>query len=133
MPKRPHLLVLPDIGRDAQVNCQGCSAPCCTSADRLVLIQPGDPPLPVNTWTMTLPDGRQEAVLILARHPVTQACVFLGPGGACTIYDRRPKICRSYDCRLDDGLAAFAAQRFPPPKPSCDLCGGEPCRAGHTG
>jgi hypothetical protein len=26
------------------------------------------------------------------------ACVYLGPAG-CTIYDRRPLICRTFDCR----------------------------------
>lgn len=38
-------------------------------------------------------NGRQ----VLA-HKLNGDCVYLGPGG-CSIYDRRPILCRAFDCR----------------------------------
>ena len=40
-------------------------------------------------------DGSE--VFLLATTP-EGACVYLGPEG-CTIYERRPLLCRSFDCR----------------------------------
>jgi Fe-S-cluster containining protein len=41
--------------------------------------------------------GAGNGVFLLATTP-DGACVYLGPEG-CTIYDRRPLLCRSFDCR----------------------------------
>jgi Fe-S-cluster containining protein len=42
-------------------------------------------------------DGEGNPVFLLATTS-EGACVYLGPVG-CTIYDRRPLLCRSFDCR----------------------------------
>ena len=46
---------------------------------------------------------------------MTGACVFLDPTtSGCKIYDRRPRTCRSYDCRNDprvDSLVAMIDSR----------------------
>jgi Fe-S-cluster containining protein len=41
--------------------------------------------------------GGGETVFVLETNP-EGACVYLGKHG-CTIYERRPLICRSFDCR----------------------------------
>jgi hypothetical protein len=42
-------------------------------------------------------DQEGNPVFVLAATP-EGACVYLGPAG-CTIYDRRPLLCRTFDCR----------------------------------
>jgi hypothetical protein len=84
---------------DADVPCGDCCACCSTShfvhvgpdeTDTLAVV-PGDllfaaPGMPPGH--MLLPyDGRGR-------------CPLLDEGGRCTIYDRRPRTCRTYDCRV---------------------------------
>lgn len=44
-----------------------------------------------------LPRANGDMLYLLATTP-EGACVYLGDGG-CTIYARRPALCRSFDCR----------------------------------
>src|SRR5207237_1143298 len=42
----------------------------------------------------------QPGTAILARRPETGACVYLDRQTGCTIYDRRPKACRAFSCKI---------------------------------
>lgn len=55
-----------------------------------------------------MPDGR-----IAPRLKVTAEgdCVYLGEGG-CTIYERRPWLCRIFDCREHHGLPRAERRRI---------------------
>jgi len=69
----------------------------------LILLHPedGDDPSAFDTVEMTMPNlatGRIEKRHTL-KHKPNGDCVYLGESG-CTIYDRRPAICRSFDCRV---------------------------------
>jgi Fe-S-cluster containining protein len=77
---------------DAQVPCNGCRL-CCTG--QLVLLFPdrGDDPAAYKTTERQTPYG---PAYFLAQRP-DGACVYLGAEG-CTIYARRPAVCRAFDC-----------------------------------
>lgn len=53
----------------------------------------------------------------LPRDPVTRRCACMDDAGACTIYDRRPGTCRTYDCREDRRVWIDYAARIPAPMP----------------
>lgn len=81
---------------DREVPCAGCIA-CCRGGE-LIVLHPEDG------------DDRRRYLTRRARNPLTGQmvdvlrqtaagdCVYLGESG-CKIYDRRPAICRSFDCR----------------------------------
>jgi Fe-S-cluster containining protein len=78
------------------VNCDGCTE-CCRSGQGLVLHpEEGDD---VDSYQHRVAGHRGDgsAVHVLATDDKGW-CVYLGPGG-CTIYDRRPILCRTFDCR----------------------------------
>jgi hypothetical protein len=77
------------------VPCDGCTE-CCKSGQGLFLHpEQGDD---VESYDFrTLADREGNPVFLLATTPAG-ACVYLGPSG-CTIYERRPLLCRSFDCR----------------------------------
>lgn len=53
----------------------------------------------------------------LPRHPETKRCVCMDDTGGCTIYERRPSSCRSYDCRVDPRVWIDFDARIPAPMP----------------
>lgn len=73
------------------VPCNGCTL--CCRGDAILLL-PGDSD-DYQTEPHSLTGQR-----MLARKP-NGHCIYLGAAG-CTIYDRRPQLCREFDCR---GLA----------------------------
>jgi Fe-S-cluster containining protein len=78
------------------VPCNGCTE-CCKSNQGLVLHpDQGDE---VESYQFQVFGHRDtgDPVFALARDE-SGRCVYLGPHG-CTIYDRRPFLCRSFDCR----------------------------------
>jgi Fe-S-cluster containining protein len=103
---------------DAGVPCDGCSA-CCT-AGQFVHISPDE-----TATLMRIPRGLLfPAPLLPAGHVVIPHdarghCPLL-VGGRCSIYEDRPRTCRTYDCRVfaatgvepDDGLIAERAARW---------------------
>ncbi len=79
-----------------EVPCNGC-VECCRSNQGLVLHpEMGDD---VGAYRHRAVIDRQTGnpVFLLATEPNGQ-CVYLGASG-CTIYGRRPAICRGFDCR----------------------------------
>ena len=76
--------------------CDGCTE-CCRSGQGLVLHpEEGDD---VDTYRHRIAGHRDDgsAVHVLATNEKGW-CVYLGPRG-CTIYERRPILCRTFDCR----------------------------------
>jgi Fe-S-cluster containining protein len=45
-------------------------------------------------------------------------CACMDGAGACTIYERRPGACRTYDCREDTRVWIDFAARIPAPSPA---------------
>ena len=96
--------------RASDVPCDGCTA-CCTSS-QFVHIGPDE----LDTL------GHIPAVLLFPAPRMPKGHVLLGyderghcpmlVGGACSIYEHRPRTCRTYDCRVlpAAGVAADASQ-----------------------
>ncbi len=74
------------------LKCNDCTL-CCTSAMSIPMSDADDP----NDYIMEERDGQQLVALHLDGH----TCIHL-VDGKCEVYDNRPEVCRSYDCR---GLA----------------------------
>jgi hypothetical protein len=103
-------------GRDADVPCAGCTA-CCTSG-QFIHIAPDETdtlahiPAALVFQAPRLPVGH-----VVLGHDEHGRCPMLGDGG-CTIYEHRPRTCRTYDCRvfaatgvaLDDDQPTLAAR-----------------------
>lgn len=83
--------------------CNGCVA-CCRGQGRRAPLEPDDDPSEYDTY-------EEDGVTYLASY-ITGTCVYLGTGG-CTIWERRPNVCRRFDCRREinhpDHLVRVAA------------------------
>ena len=79
-----------------EVPCQGCTE--CCKHNSAVFLHPeqGDDPELYETRQIVEPETGKAAFLLAVNE--RKECVYLGPAG-CTIYDRRPFLCRSFDCR----------------------------------
>lgn len=79
-----------------QVSCDGCTE-CCKS-HQILLLHPeqGDDVESYRFQALTDP-ATGKALFALAADE-NGRCVYLGATG-CTIYERRPVLCRSFDCR----------------------------------
>lgn len=78
------------------VPCAGCTL--CCRRDALILHpEEGDDPGQYETTPTTHP-FTGEPVLMLAHKP-NGDCVYLDRATGCTIHERAPAICRSFDCR----------------------------------
>ena len=78
-----------------EVPCGTCTE-CCKSGQGLFLHpDQGDE---VETYQYQVAADRAGNPVFLLATTATGACVYLGPSG-CTIYERRPLLCRSFDCR----------------------------------
>jgi uncharacterized protein len=78
------------------VSCDGCTA-CCRSGQGLVLHpEQGDE---VESYEHRAAGHRDDGSPVFAlAMDENGCCVYLGEHG-CTIYERRPLLCRSFDCR----------------------------------
>jgi len=84
----------------ANVPCNGCTA--CCRCERVVLMpNRGDDVLSYQTEPVV--GGPWDGMRMLA-HKDDLSCVYLGEGG-CTIWERAPVLCRTFDCR-----AAFVSK-----------------------
>lgn len=76
------------------VVCNGCVA-CCRRENVLVSLQFGDDP-----GQFAIDREVRPGVFAVAAQP-NGDCHYLDPKAGCTIYERRPAMCRSFDCRLE--------------------------------
>lgn len=80
---------------ETQVPCNGCTE-CCRSGQGLFLHpEMGDD---VASYRTVRLDHPERGTVHLLETDGNGACIYLRPTG-CTIYDRRPALCRSFDCR----------------------------------
>jgi len=81
-------------GEETEVICGGCTE-CCRSNQGLVLHpELGDD---VESYRHQVIEQAGAPLYLLATNEHGH-CAYLGVGG-CTIYERRPHLCRSFDCR----------------------------------
>jgi Fe-S-cluster containining protein len=85
-------------GEAADVPCSGCTA-CCTSS-QFVHIEPDetDALAHVPAAVRFPAPGRPQGHVVLG-YDAQGRCPMLGEHG-CTIYEHRPRTCRTYDCRV---------------------------------
>lgn len=62
------------------------------------------------------------------RHREDGYCVHQSPTHGCTVYDQRPAVCRTYDCRNDKRIWIDFENRIPAPWPGDDAPTDEPQR-----
>ncbi len=79
-----------------EVPCNGCTE-CCRSGQALVL-HPGLGDDIDSYQVRTVADPETVAVVHLLATKEGGECIYLGTSG-CTIYERRPVLCRNFDCR----------------------------------
>jgi Fe-S-cluster containining protein len=82
--------------KDANVPCGACTA-CCWQTDIHLLPEHGDRPADFEHRVPTVNPLTGVPGFKLA-HSSDGSCVYLTAAG-CSIYDKRPTICRVYDCR----------------------------------
>jgi len=74
----------------ADVPCGTCTA-CCEGPGRYLILDDKDDASQYETYT------REDGKVCVAKK-ANDDCVYLGPNG-CSIYERRPIVCREFDCR----------------------------------
>jgi hypothetical protein len=87
---------LVQIDEQTGVPCGGCTQ-CCRSSQGLLLHpEQGDD---VESYKVQVRGDADEGTFVyLLETNEKGECVYLGPSG-CAIYDRRPLLCRAFDCR----------------------------------
>lgn len=80
-----------------KVPCGSCLL-CCKGEAIILHPEDGDDPSNYETITVPHPLGTGKMVQQI-KTTITGACMYLGKTG-CTIYSKRPVICREFDCRL---------------------------------
>lgn len=58
-----------------------------------------------------------EEPYLLRKNPATGYCEKLSPEGGCCVYDDRPAVCRTYDCRNDKRVWEDFEKRIPAEHP----------------
>src|SRR5271170_6311610 len=84
------------LDEQTEVHCGGCTQ-CCRSGQGLLLHpEQGDD---VASYRVQVRAGADDGTFVyLLDTNENGEYVYLGPSG-CTIYDRRPLLCRTFDCR----------------------------------
>jgi Fe-S-cluster containining protein len=77
------------------VPCDGCTA-CCRN--ELVILHPEDGDVISTYRTHPIRHPMTGALAFALDHKPNGDCVYLGESG-CTIHNRAPAVCRSFDCR----------------------------------
>lgn len=78
------------------VPCNTCTE-CCRSQQALLLHpDQGDNVASYETRIVAHPETGEQAYILATKE--NGECIYLGPTG-CTIYSRRPLLCRTFDCR----------------------------------
>lgn len=83
---------------DADVPCDGCTA-CCTSSQFVHITPDETDSLAHIPPELLFPAPRAPAGHVLLGYDEHGHCPML-VDGACSIYDHRPRTCRTYDCRV---------------------------------
>ena len=81
--------------KEAIVPCGDCRA-CCQGGENVILYPEHDDIGAYRVEVKIYPRTGKPSVVL--QHAESGDCIYLGPSG-CTIHDRRPYSCRSFDCR----------------------------------
>lgn len=82
--------------KESSVACRSCTA--CCHQEAIILVATDDARLYPEAVTVNAPNPITGApVTVMIPHRPDGACIYLGSSG-CTIYDKRPKICRVFSC-----------------------------------
>src|ERR1051326_4818237 len=86
-----------------EVPCNGCTE--CCRHNSAVFLHPelGDDVASYQVRALEEPETGRTVFLLATRQ--NKECIYLGPTG-CKIYERRPFLCRSFDCRKQLGRAS---------------------------
>jgi Fe-S-cluster containining protein len=84
--------------RDAEVPCGGCTA-CCSSSQFVTIAPDETDALAHIPGELLFPAPRVPEGHVVMGYDEHGCCPMLGPLG-CTIYEHRPRACRTYDCRV---------------------------------
>jgi uncharacterized protein len=84
--------------RDADVACDGCTA-CCASSQFVHIAPDETEALAHIPATLLFPAPRLPGGHVLMGYDERGRCPMLVDGG-CSIYEHRPRTCRTYDCRV---------------------------------
>ena len=104
-------------GVDADVPCDGCTA-CCTSSQFVHIAPDETETLAHIPPDLVFPAPRRPSGHVLLGYDERGHCPMLRDG-ACSIYEHRPRTCRTYDCRVfsatdlpvdDEATPAIAAR-----------------------
>jgi Fe-S-cluster containining protein len=88
-----------NTAHEATVNCGHCTA-CCRDAPLIVLTE-GERPEPFDKMVRIVvecDDGKEKSFWLLPHQP-NGDCYYLRDG-QCSVYEQRPKMCRTFDCRF---------------------------------
>ncbi len=96
MSRTPRRGIMTSVKRETPVPCNGCTE-CCRSGQGLFLHPDRGDDIDSYRHRMMADPATGQAIWLLAVDE-NNACVYLGDSG-CTIYARRPLLCRSFDCR----------------------------------
>ena len=77
------------------VPCNGCTL-CCRG--ELIVLHPEEGDDPSRYDTVMVHSGGEIGDVFALKNKANGDCIYLGESG-CTIHDRRPLVCRAYDCR----------------------------------
>lgn len=80
-----------------QVECGSCTA-CCRSQDISLIPGRDDPSLYDTETRINQATGQPDTML--KRQP-NGDCIYLDREAGCTIWDKRPMLCRNFDCRVN--------------------------------
>jgi Fe-S-cluster containining protein len=92
--------------------CSTCPGHCCRNDTILLHPEKGDIPSLYDTETISHPMTGKPAKMLA--HKPNGDCIYLGEVdgvGRCTIYHRRPAICRAFDCGLSYAKLTRAERR----------------------
>ena len=94
---------------DAILKCNGCTQ-CCRGPGRVLFLNPRQPlkHLDVNIITRYYPDSSKKYKLFVLKQKDNGDCIYITDKG-CSIWDKRPEECRTYDCRRH---MASSSERF---------------------
>jgi Fe-S-cluster containining protein len=84
--------------RDATVPCDGCTA-CCRSSQFVTIAPDETDALAHIPSELQFPAPRLPRGHVVLGYDSEGRCPMLGSDG-CTIYEHRPRACRTYDCRI---------------------------------
>jgi hypothetical protein len=94
-------------GRGTEVPCAGCTA-CCTSSQFVHIGPEETDALAHIPRELLFPAPRMPKGHVLLGYDENGHCPMLGDGG-CSIYEHRPRTCRTYDCRVFPAAAVSLA------------------------